>query len=294
MVSKLRIGWIGLGHMGIILAKNLHEAGYDIKVWNRTLSKAQESGLPYEEDLIKLIKERDIIITMLFGSQSSEEIYQEIINSGINLKSKIFIDLTTIHPETAKKIAELLISNGAEFIEAPVIGSVIPAQNKELIILISGDKEIFEKTEEIFKNFGKDIFYMGDYGKASTMKLINNAVLGSMMAILSEGILFGKKAGIQLDTVVQILEKGAGNSGLLKAKKEKILENDYSTQFSLSLLHKDICYAQDIAKKINFPAIFTGQALNLYSSARANHLEERDFSAIIEIYKKLANIEEAS
>ncbi|WP_029521504.1 NAD(P)-binding domain-containing protein [Persephonella sp. IF05-L8] len=294
MVSKLRIGWIGLGHMGIILAKNLHEAGYDIKVWNRTLSKAQESGLPYEEDLIKLIKERDIIITMLFGSQSSEEIYQEIINSGINLKSKIFIDLTTIHPETAKKIAELLISNGAEFIEAPVIGSVIPAQNKELIILISGDKEIFEKTEEIFKNFGKDIFYMGDYGKASTMKLINNAVLGSMMAILSEGILFGKKAGIPLDTVVQILEKGAGNSGLLKAKKEKILENDYSTQFSLSLLHKDICYAQDIAKKINFPAIFTGQALNLYSSARANHLEERDFSAIIEIYKKLANIEEAS
>ncbi len=294
MVSKLRIGWIGLGHMGIILAKNLHEAGYDIKVWNRTLSKAQESGLPYEEDLIKLIKERDIIITMLFGSQSSEEVYQEIINSGANLKSKIFIDLTTIHPETAKKIAELLISNGAEFIEAPVIGSVIPAQNKELIILISGDKEIFEKTEEIFKNFGKDIFYMGDYGKASTMKLINNAVLGSMMAILSEGILFGKKAGIQLDTVVQILEKGAGNSGLLKAKKEKILENDYSTQFSLSLLHKDICYAQDIAKKINFPAIFTGQALNLYSSARANHLEERDFSAIIEIYKKLANIEEAS
>jgi len=241
-----------------------------------------------------LIKESDVIITMLFGSQSSEEVYQEIVNSGANIKGKIFIDLTTIHPETARKIAELLISNGAEFIEAPVIGSVIPAQNKELIVLISGDREIFEKTEEIFKNFGKDIFYMGDYGKASTMKLINNAVLGSMMVVLSEGILFGKKAGIPLDTVVQILGKGAGNSELLKTKKEKILKNDYSTQFSLALLHKDICYAQDIAKKINFPAIFTGQALNFYSSARANNLEEKDFSAIIEIYKKLANIEEAS
>ncbi|WP_297455593.1 NAD(P)-dependent oxidoreductase [Persephonella sp.] len=294
MEFKLKIGWIGLGHMGLILAKNLHEAGYDIKVWNRTVSKARESGLPYEENLIKLIKERDIIITMLFGSQSSEEVYQEIVNSGANLKGKIFIDLTTIHPETARKIAELLISNGAEFIEAPVIGSVIPAQNKELIILISGDREIFEKIEDVFKNFGKDIFYMGDYGKASTMKLINNAVLGSMMVVLSEGILFGKKAGIPLDTVVQILEKGAGNSGLLKAKKEKILKNDYSTQFSLALLHKDICYAQDIAKKLNFPAIFTGQSLNLFSSARANNLEEKDFSAIIEIYKKLSNIEEAS
>ena len=294
MEFKLKIGWIGLGHMGLILAKNLHEAGYDIKVWNRTVSKARESGLPYEENLIKLIKERDIIITMLFGSQSSEEVYQEIVNSGANLKGKIFIDLTTIHPETARKIAELLISNGAEFIEAPVIGSVIPAQNKELIVLISGDREIFEKTEEIFKNFGKDIFYMGDYGKASTMKLINNAVLGSMMVVLSEGILFGKKAGIPLDTVVQILGKGAGNSELLKTKKEKILKNDYSTQFSLALLHKDICYAQDIAKKLNFPAIFTGQSLNLFSSARANNLEEKDFSAIIEIYKKLSNIEEAS
>ncbi|WP_029522081.1 NAD(P)-dependent oxidoreductase [Persephonella sp. KM09-Lau-8] len=294
MESKLKIGWIGLGHMGMILAKNLHEAGYDIKVWNRTVSKARESGLPYEENLVKLIKESDIIITMLFGSQSSEEVYQEIVNSGANLKGKIFIDLTTIHPETARKIAELLISNGAEFIEAPVIGSVIPAQNKELIVLISGDREIFEKTEEIFKNFGKDIFYMGDYGKASTMKLINNAVLGSMMVVLSEGVLFGKKAGIPLDTVVQILGKGAGNSELLKTKKEKILKNDYSTQFSLALLHKDICYAQDIAKNLNFPAIFTGQALNFYSSARANNLEEKDFSAIIEIYKKLANIEEAS
>ncbi|WP_297473522.1 NAD(P)-dependent oxidoreductase [Persephonella sp.] len=288
----MKIGWIGLGHMGVPMANNLHKAGFDLKVWNRTLSKAKQSGLPYVEKLEDLLSDREIIITMLFGSDSVEEIYSAIINSKISLKGKIFIDMTTIHPETAKKTAEKVIKSGADFLEAPVLGSVKPAQEGKLTIVVSGDKETFEKCRKIFETLGENIFYLGDYGKASTMKLINNTVLGSFMSVISEALIFGKKAGLDPENVVEILSKGAGKSGILEAKKENLLKSDYTTHFSVSLLHKDICYALDIAKSINYPAVMTTQTFNLLNSAKANNLSDKDFSSIIEIYKKLSNLKE--
>ena len=288
----MKIGWIGLGHMGVPMANNLHKAGFDLKVWNRTLSKAKQSGLPYVEKLEDLLSDREIIITMLFGSDSVEEIYSAIINSKISLKGKIFIDMTTIHPETAKKTAEKVIKSGADFLEAPVLGSVKPAQEGKLTIVVSGDKETFEKCRKIFETLGENIFYLGDYGKASTMKLINNTVLGSFMSVISEALIFGKKAGLDPENVVEILSKGAGKSGILEAKKENLLKSDYTTHFSVSLLHKDICYALDIAKSINYPAVMTTQTFNLLNSAKANNLADKDFSSIIEIYKKLSNLKE--
>jgi len=290
----MKIGWIGLGHMGIPMASNLYKAGFDVKVWNRTVSKAKESGLPYTEKLQDLISDRDVIITMLFGSESVEEVYSIIVNSKVSLKGKIFIDMTTVHPETAKKTAEKVIKYGADFLEAPVLGSVKPAQEGKLTIVVSGDKETFQKCMKIFETLGENIFYLGDFGKASTMKLINNTVLGSFMSVISEAIIFGKKAGLDYKTVLEILSKGAGRSGILEAKMEKLLKKDYTTHFSVSLLHKDICYALDIAKSINYPAVMTTQTFNILNSAKAHNLGDEDFSSIVEIYRKLSNLKEES
>ena len=290
----MNIGWIGLGHMGIPMVNNLYRAGFNLKVWNRTVSKAKESGLPYAEKLQDLLLDRDIIITMLFGSQSVEEVYTNIVNSKVSLKGKIFIDMTTVHPETAKKTAEMVIKNGADFLEAPVLGSVKPAEEGKLTIVVSGDKETYEKCKKIFETLGENIFYLGDFGKASTMKLINNTVLGSFMSVISESLIFGKKAGLDYETVIEILSKGAGKSGILEAKRENLLKSDYTTHFSVSLLHKDICYALDIAKSINYPAVMTTQTFNILNSAKANDLGNKDFSSIVEIYKKLSNLKEES
>ena len=294
MGYKMKIGWIGLGHMGVPMAHRLKNAGFDIKVWNRTISKAKKLNLPYYENIEDLIKESNVIITMLFGSKSVEEVYEKIINSNVEIKGKIFIDMTTIHPNTAKKTAEIIIKNGGDYLEAPVLGSVIPAKEGKLTILISGDKDSFEKCLQIFKILGSAIYFMGDYGRASTMKLINNTVLGSFMAVLSEAFAFGKKVGIEPETVLEILSNGAGKSAILEAKKHKLLKEEYSTHFSVALIHKDICYALDIAKDNHFPAFITSQTLNLLNSARANGFDEKDFSSIVEVYKKLGNIKEES
>ncbi|ACO04437.1 MAG TPA: NAD(P)-dependent oxidoreductase [Persephonella sp.] len=284
-----KIGWIGLGHMGLPMATNLFNAGYDIHVWNRTLDKAKESGLPYKRDLNELVKEKDIIITMLFGSESVNDLYTRILKSGVDLKGKLFIDMTTVHPETARKVAEDLIKKGADFLEAPVLGSVIPAKKGILTIVVSGDQDKFDQNRDIFEVLGKEIFYMGDYGIASTMKLINNTVLGSFMAVLSEAFAFAKKVGIDPELALSVLENGAGRSLVLEAKKEKLLKEDYSTHFSVGLIHKDLTYAIDIAHKNRYPLFLTSVTRELFNSAKAYGLEDEDFCSVLEIFKKLSN-----
>ncbi len=285
----MKIGWIGLGMMGLEMAKNLYKTGQDITVWNRTIQKAIESKLPYKENLKELVEKSDIIVTMLSDSESVLEIYNQIIR--LNIENKIFIDMTTVHPDTAKKISEILIPKKAEFLEAPVIGSVIPARKGNLTILVSGDKETLEKVSIIFKILGKDIFYLSEYGKASTAKLINNVVLASFMNVLSDAIVFGEKAGLNKELFIKILESGAGKSAVLEAKKEKILNKDYSSHFSVDLLFKDLKYACDVADKYKVPFIYGSEAKNLFSSAKANGYGQKDFSIIIEIFKKLSGIE---
>jgi len=283
-----KIGWIGLGHMGLPMAINLKNAGFDIKVWNRTIEKAKNSGLPYTETLEELIKDREIIITMLYDSNSVLDIYSKIIKN--NIKNKLFIDMTTVHPETAKNIANMIIKNEAYFLEAPVIGSVIPAQKGVLTILISGDENIYKNNLDIFSVLGKEIFFMGDYGMASTMKLINNAVLGSFFNVLCEAFIFAKKAGIDEKLTLKVLENGAGKSMVLDAKKEKLLNNDYSTHFSTGLIHKDLTYALDVANKLGVVSQFTAISREYYNSAKSNNLTDMDFSVVFEIFKKLSNI----
>ncbi|NPA52879.1 MAG: NAD(P)-dependent oxidoreductase [Aquificae bacterium] len=286
----VKIGWIGLGHMGLPMATNLYKAGYDVKVWNRSLGKAIESGLPYVESLEDLLEDRDVIITMLFDSSSVEEVYQKIINSGKSIKGKVFIDMTTIYPETAKRIAEMLIKEGAEFLEAPVIGSVIPAEKGLLTIVVSGDKEIFERYYDIFSVLGKQIFYLGDYGMASTMKLVNNTVLGNFLSSLCEALVLAEKSGISRKMALSVLANGAGKSMILDAKMEKLLNEDYQTHFSVNLIHKDLSYAVDLAQEVKVPIVITSTSHQLYNGARAYNLGDLDFSAVLEVYKKLSNL----
>ncbi|WP_457641229.1 NAD(P)-dependent oxidoreductase [Persephonella sp.] len=287
-----KIGWIGLGHMGLPMATNLYNAGYDIHVWNRTIEKAKNSGLPYKESLTELIKEKDIIITMLFGSESVKDLYQKIFETGVSIKGKLFIDMTTIHPDTAREIAEQLVKKDADFLEAPVLGSVIPAKKGLLTIVVSGDEEKFNENMDIFNVLGKAIFYMGDYGIASTMKLINNTVLGSFMAVLSEAYAFARKVGIDPQLALTVLENGAGKSLVLEAKKEKLLKEDYSTHFSVNLIHKDLTYALDLAQRNRYPVLLTSVTRELFNSAKAYGLSDKDFCAVLEVFKTLSNYEE--
>lgn len=282
----MKIGFIGLGNLGKAMAKRLISEGVELIVWNRTIEKAKELGCTIANTPKELISGVDIIILNLRDSSAVKDVL--IKENGIiygNCENKIVIDTTTNHFEEVLEFYNLLKEKNAYYLESPVLGSVIPASQGLLTILVSGNKTAFERAKFILEKMGKNIFYLEKEGVATKMKLINNLVLGSLMATLSEAIVFAEQSGIDKKQVIDILLSGAGNSMVLNAKKQKIIEEDFTPHFTNALIYKDLDYLQDLAKLLKRP-LFTGSIVKeIYATAILKGLENEDFSSIYKLFK---------
>lgn len=287
----MKAGFIGLGHLGRAIAKRLIDQGVELILWNRTLSKAEdlakETGAEVASSPADLINKVDRVFVIVFDSQASEEVIfgEEGLVKG-DIKGKTIIDMTTNHYLYAQKAYEELKKLGAYYLDAPVLGSVIPALKGELTILVGGDKEKFEENKPLFEKFCKAIYYLGEAGKGSKMKLVNNIVLGGIMDILAEAVAIGEKAGIDKETVINVLNDGAGKSYILDVKRKKLLEEDFSTHFSVNLIYKDLHYAQDLLKDLGLFSFTTAAVKETYGLARKKGLGNLDFSAIYKLFKE--------
>ncbi|MFN7065494.1 MAG: NAD(P)-dependent oxidoreductase, partial [Aquificaceae bacterium] len=275
----MKVGFIGLGHLGKTIAKRLIEQGVDLILWNRTKGKALELGMPVVESPKQLIELVDKVFLLVFDSHASENVIfgQEGLASG-PVEGKTIIDMTTNHYAYASLAYEELRKLGAYYLDAPVLGSVIPAQKGELTLLVGGDRERFEENQHLFEKFCKNIFYVGDAGQASRLKLINNIVLGGFMQVLAEAIGVGELSGFDRELIIKVLESGAGRSYLLEVKKRKILEKDYSTHFSVNLIHKDLHYAEDMVKEMGAFTLSLQNVKNAFALAKYVGMGEEDFS----------------
>ena len=287
----MKAGFIGLGHLGRAIAKRLIDQGVELILWNRTLSKAEdlakETGAEVASSPADLVNKVDRVFVIVFDSQASEEVIfgEEGLVKG-DIKGKTIIDMTTNHYLYAQKAYEELKKLGAYYLDAPVLGSVIPALKGELTILVGGDKEKFEENKPLFEKFCKAIYYLGEAGKGSKMKLVNNIVLGGIMDILAEAVAIGEKAGIDKETVINVLNDGAGKSYILDVKRKKLLEEDFSTHFSVNLIYKDLHYAQDLLKDLGLFSFTTAAVKETYGLARKKGLGNLDFSAIYKLFKE--------
>lgn len=284
----MKAGFIGLGHLGKAMAKRLISENVELVVWNRTREKASDLGVKIADSPASLISEVEILFMNLFDSSAVEAVIagKEGIIKG-ECKGKIIIDTTTNHFELVMLFHEILRKHEASYLESPVLGSVVPASQGALSVLVSGDKVAFDRALPYIEKIGKNIFYLGGTTLATKMKLINNLVLGSFMATLAEAVVFGEKAGIDKTAVIDILSAGAGNSAVLNAKKEKLIKEDFAAHFSSALIYKDLHYLQDLARSLKRP-LFTGSiAKELYGMTFRDGLDTMDFSAIYSILKKM-------
>jgi 3-hydroxyisobutyrate dehydrogenase len=283
----MKTGFIGLGHLGKAMAKRLISEGTDLIVWNRTKEKAAELEVEVADTPASLIARADIVFLNLFDSDAVMSVLTG--KSGLlegGCKDKIIIDTTTNHFEKVLHFHKLLKDCGGHYLETPVLGSVLPASQGALTVLVSGARDIYERTRPLLEIIGKNIFYLERPALAIKTKLINNLVLGAFMAALSEAIAFGEKAGLEKATVIDILSAGAGSSLVLNAKKEKLLREDFSTHFSSALIYKDLHYLQDLARSMNVP-LFTGSVTKeLYGMTFAKGIADLDLSAVYKIMKE--------
>lgn len=281
-----KAGFIGLGHLGGAMARRLISEGIDLVVWNRTVQKAKDLGVEVAASPAGVADRADIIFLNLFDSAAVREV---LTGSGGLLEGdvagKLIVDTTTNHFFDVLAFHDACSGKDCDYIEAPVLGSVIPASQGNLVILVSGEVEAFERAEPYLRRLGRNIFFLGEKTLANRMKLVNNLVLGTFMAVIAEATVLGERSGIQKETVLDILSAGAGNSGVMNAKKERILNEDFTTHFSAALIYKDLHYLQDLARTLRVP-LFTGaMTKEIFALTFRENKEPLDMSVVYEVIR---------
>lgn len=284
-MNTLKIGWVGLGNMGNAMAANLLKAGYQVKVFNRTKDKEKEllnAGASSAADLRELIDTSDIIFTMLSDDNAVKAVYDQSdgLLSGEST-GKLLIDMSTVAPETSRYLSDLCGKRQHSFMDAPVSGSVKPAQEGTLIILVGGDAKDYEKAQPLFEFMGKLSLHLGDAGAGSSAKLAINYFLGINILGLAETVRFAEKNGISRENMLTIVNEGALGNGLTKLKTPSILNNEYPAAFALKYIVKDLKLARDAG--LNSPLIES--LLGTFVDAVKEGLGEEDLMAVIKHLK---------
>ena len=280
-------GVIGLGNLGLAIATRLESEGVPLTVWNRTPGKAKRLAARLALTPAELISASDITILNLFDSDAVESVFtrSDGLLSG-DCKGKIILDTTTNHPARVAGFHQLLLQHGAQYLEAPVLGSIEPALRGALVMLVSGDPAAMERVRPIGQKLCKKIFYLGAPGIATRMKLVNNLVLATFMASIAEAGAMGERVGIGLDMVLNILSEGAGNSTILRAKKTKLTQGDFSAQFSVSAMQKDIDYLTDLCRELGVLSPNLDSLRVAYGDANLLKHGDVDFSAVYRVFEE--------
>ena len=288
-MNNMKIGWIGIGNMGVPMVKNLVKDGFNVTIYNRTREKAlalqQETGVAIAESPAALIQQVDVVITMVADDHALEDVYTgaDGILSGKPDKDVLAIDMSTVSPEITQKLAGLCMEKGVHYLDAPVSGSVKPAEDRQLVIMAGGKKEDFERAQPIFNTLGKASLLLGDNGAGNKTKLAINMFLAIVVQGFSEAVLFAQQNGINTEQFLEVVNNGAVGSGITKLKSAAILQDNFKPAFALKHLVKDLKLAQN--QGLHLPA---GQAvLNTYQQALAAGLGDDDMIAIINQLKNL-------
>lgn len=270
----MKIAWIGTGVMGESMAGHLLDAGHELYVYNRTVSKT-ENLVKRGAKLLTEIKDAplnaDVIFTMVGYPKDVEGVY--LGSDGLITTAKegqVFVDMTTSSPTIAKKISEEFAKVGASALDLPVTGGDIGAKNATLSIMVGGDKKVYEeKVLPLVKHLGKNITYFGEAGKGQYAKLANQIAIATTMISVAESFKFAKEVGLDLEGFFKTVSTGSGGSFSMTSYGPRILKNDFKPGFFVHHFIKDMRLALEECEKMNITLPGLEVAYKLY-----NELEE--------------------
>lgn len=288
----MRIGFIGLGAMGYPMARHLARE-HEVIVWNRTREKAErhsrEHGTKLARDLAE-VANADIIITMLPTSKEVDEIVDKLMPH--LRKGTLFIDATSGDPNVSRETAKRLAAGGVEFVDAPVTGAVVGAENATLTIMIGGTPEAFERAKEILRLCGKTIIHVGPVGSGHAIKVLTNSIMGATVWITSECLLLAKQLGIDIKTALAVTNAGSGRSNASEnLLPKRLVEHQWPLVFKLAHHDKDIRIAASLAHQQHASTPMLALTSQLFTAALHELGEGADY---IEVAKIVARMNGAS
>lgn len=286
----MKIAWIGIGVMGESMAGHLLDAGHELFIYNRTVSKT-DSLVKRGATLLKEVKDAplnaDVIFSMVGYPKDVEEVY--LGENGLIKTAKegqVFVDMTTSSPTLAKKISEEFAKVGATALDLPVTGGDIGAKNGTLSIMAGGDKKVFEETVlPLVKNFGKNITYFGEAGKGQYTKLANQIAIATTMISVAESFKFAKEVGLNLDDFFNIVSTGSGGSFSMTSYGPRILKGDFKPGFFIHHFIKDMRLALEECEKMNIKLPGLETAYEVYNELEEEVRNTNGTQAISKWYK---------
>jgi len=289
------IGFIGLGIMGKPMARNLLKAGYSLVVHNRSraaVGELSKEGAQAAANSKEVAERTEIIITMLPDSPDVELVYtgEQGVFSGIK-SGQLLIDMSSISPVVARKLAAEAEKRGSDMLDAPVSGGEAGAIGATLSIMIGGKASAVERAMPVFQTLGKNIVHVGDAGAGQVTKAANQMVVGTTIAIVGEALVLAQKAGVDPAKVRQALLGGFAQSKILEAHGQKMLERNFKPGFRIRLHEKDMKIALATGSEYGVPLMVTGIVGQMMTAMKGIGNGDLDHAGLVKFIEGLAKIE---
>ena len=285
----INIGFIGTGLMGLPMAKNILKSGFKLIAFNRSKEKLEtlkKSGVQIATSVGNLVSNSEVIITMLTDDEAVDEVIgsKEFLN---NLKSgSIVIDMSSTKPITATKLADNLISKNTHFLDAPVSGGTIGAEEASLAIMVGGEQNVFNKVKKILKTMGNPTL-VGPCGSGQVSKLANQIIVGLTIGAVAEAITLCEKAGADPNKMIEALSGGWADSKVLKTHGKRMIDKDFSPRGKTSVHLKDMNNIIESANSYNLNLPISKLVKEMYKSLVENGYGEIDHSSL---YKEIERL----
>jgi len=297
-----RVGFIGLGIMGSRMAANLRRAGFELTVFNRTRRTAEdwaaEHGARVASSPAEVAAECDTVITMvvdgaqvegvLLGTGDADPPAPAVRDSARD--GLLCVDMSTIAPSQARRIAAALAERGVRLVDAPVTGSAPRAEDGTLTIMAGGATEDYDRARPLFAAMGELVLHVGPLGQGQMVKLINNAVAAVNAATVGQALLVGRRTGVDLDALERVMAAGSGGSAMLELKGPAMRAHDYTTLFKLEHMLKDVRLCLEEGQAAGAPFPFAALVREVLTAARGRGLGGEDFAALIEVLEATSGI----
>jgi len=291
MHSLEKIGIIGTGMLGRAVATRLLKSGYQLTVYNRTREKADHLktlGASVADSPKDVAKSSDFVITIVKDAQAVEAVSfgKDGIIDGKH-DGLAVADMSTINPVSSREIAKKYTEKGIPMLDTPVMGGPTQAEKGELVLMVGGNKTVYENHKKIFDTIGSKTFYLGENGSGHAMKLAMNLQISILALSLSESITLVRGAGLEPEIFLEILNSTYFKTGMSVNKGPKMIKGDFKPTFTLKMMKKDLDTINQAAEKFNLSLPMTRLANKLYQDAIENGFGELDYTGILEFVKKI-------
>ncbi|HEX3819743.1 MAG TPA: NAD(P)-dependent oxidoreductase [Candidatus Sulfotelmatobacter sp.] len=287
----MKVAFLGLGIMGQSMATNLAKAGHEVTVWNRTPGKIVEgagiaptpaAAAQGAEVVWLCVSDTDAVEDVIFGKEGAALSLAE---------GAIIADSSTISPSATVKFAQRLAAKGVAWVDAPMTGSKVAARDGTLVFMVGGPEETIERLKPLFAAMGKKIFRMGESGKGQATKIAMNLQIALIYEGFAEGLTLATKLGVDSQQLISLIGATMVHSGVVDYKGPFILQRDFTPNFPLRLMHKDIRLALEAAKesRVKLPALETVE--EIYEMATEDGHKDLDYAATLTLLEKWAGVQ---